>query len=98
MITKAVAYQVGEQFFSSIERAQEHELSNVLHVLDDGAERVHSIAAAQAIVANREEVLNILTMKPSSRPRARKANGATRKSRKAANAAAVNAALQDMKP
>lgn len=82
MIEKIVGFKVGEQFLPTIEAAQRVELTSILHGLDDGATTTIANAAADIIINNRDQVLNILTMTPTSHPRARKANGATRKPRK----------------
>lgn len=83
MIEKIVGFKVGDRFLPTIEDAQRVELTSILHGLDDGATTAIANAAADIIINNKDAVLNILTMTASSHPRARKANGATRKPRKA---------------
>lgn len=80
MIEKKTAYCVGEQFFPCIEEAQRHELAGLFECIESITdEQAGGVAAV--ILEKRTDVLNILTMKPSSHARARKANGATRKPR-----------------
>ena len=75
MIEKTTAYRVGEQFFPCIEEAQKHELEVLLSPIGTPGD------AAAKIISHKDEVLNILTMTPTSHAKARKANGATRKPR-----------------
>ena len=80
MIEKTTAFRVGDQFFPCIEEAQAHELAGVLSAFDNEP-RISGLQAAEIILQNKAQVLNILTMTAKSHARARKANGATRKPR-----------------
>lgn len=69
--------------FLTIEDAQKYALEKVVaSVLDN---RKIAVEAAQpitdALFDNREQIIEVLTLKPTSKPAARKANGATRKPR-----------------
>lgn len=63
------AFQVGNQAYVNLQEAQIAELKGVFPNTPD---------LAQMIIDNKEKVLDILTTTSSSRPRARKINGATR--------------------
>lgn len=88
MIEKTVAYKVGEQFFPTIVEAQTSELATLLN-------EVPISDVPGFLVRHSDQVVDILTMTPTSKPRARRINGG-KKTRKA-SAEAVNAALQDGK-
>lgn len=70
-------WRVGEMLFTNIESAQEHELAGLF--CDGGSDSPTALQFAQAILKNKTQVLNILTLRRSSHPKARKANGAARK-------------------
>lgn len=98
MIEKTNAYKVGEQFFPTIIAAQQYELQIVFQALDKpeiSDHRDNAVRAAELAIKRSEEILDILTMTPTSKPRARRINGG-KKTRKP-SAEAVNAALQDAK-
>ncbi len=79
---KAKAWKVGDKLFASIEEAQKEELQELLKPeFKHDANSAGFIEALLAIVKNKEAIVNILTLKASSHPKARKANGATRKAR-----------------
>lgn len=78
MIEKTTAYKVGEQFFPTIEAAQRQELAEIVDA-----------TAAGLIMEHKQKVLDILTMTPSSHPKGRAINGATRKRKAKAPAAAA---------
>lgn len=87
MIEKTTAFKVGERFFPCIEDAQAHELAAILSVQGPPGDTFTLQLSESEIIAKRvlfakEQVLNILTMTPQSHPKARKANGATRRPRK----------------
>lgn len=90
--TKAFKTSDGETF-ATIELAQRHELDLLIgdKVPDASVDEMINV-----LMANAEKVVDILTTKPNSRPKARKAHGGT-KPRKATVDAAVNRALQDGK-
>lgn len=73
MIQKTTAFKVGEEFFPTIAEAQAHELTALIGE-DTGLPPDSVRAIASAIVEAKAQVLNILTMTTTSRPRARKAN------------------------
>jgi len=79
MIEKTNAYRVGDKTFGTLEEAQAHELVQVIAPIVQ--ETVMQRKAAEALIADKANVINILTMGPRAKPRARKANGATRKPR-----------------
>lgn len=99
MITKAKGWSVGELFFKTVEEAQKCELKQLLQGLDDGANDNNALLAAEVIISNKEKIVNILTLRPDSRPRARKANPIHRShhAKPKGDGAAVNATFQDMK-
>lgn len=91
MIEKQQAYRVGEYVFPTLQQAQIEALSQVLRGLDDGAVSMNAKSAAEIIVNNADKVKDILGV------RHRKPRVTTATKSKKKNAAAVNAALQDMK-
>ena len=84
MIEFKKAYVIGNEVYATLAEAQEQAL--IEWIGDDASKRVMEHA---------DKVLDILTTKPTSKPRARAVNGG-KKTRKA-SAASVNAALQDIK-
>lgn len=94
MITFSRSYTVGDQTFATLELAQQHEIITLLKaecgnqfpsIGEEGARSSAIFAVvASVIVAHKAKVLDILTTKPNSRPRARSINGAKR-TRKAKN-------------
>lgn len=83
MIEKTTAYKVGQQFFPTIQDAQRQELISILSGMDTGPDTTLAEHAADTVLAQKDKVMDVLTMAPNSRPKARKANGAVRKSRAA---------------
>jgi len=79
MIQKATSFKTDDgQMFNTIEEAQKHSLELLLApALKTVPETNREIA--DAILSLREKVIDCLTMKPSSKPSARKINGGTRK-------------------
>lgn len=71
--TKAYKTTSG-QTFESIEAAQEAELQGILAGSEGSTGTV-----AKRIVEKSDQIIDLLTTTPKSRPRARKANGATKK-------------------
>lgn len=72
MITKTPAFQTSDnKTFPSLDEAQRHEIALTLH-LDPGAPPEKQLL--DAIMSAREKIADILTTKPNSRPKARKAN------------------------
>lgn len=76
MIEKTNAYKVGDKVFENLEAAQAAEVAVILanEIPSDSVMQVSGV-----IVRQREAIINALTTGPKSHPRARKANGATRK-------------------
>ena len=81
MIQKSTSFKTDDgQIFGTIEEAQKHTIKLLLApVLKTAPEKTAEIA--DAILADRDKIIDCLTMKPSSKPTARKANGAVRKPR-----------------
>lgn len=77
MIEFTRSYKTGDgQVFGTIVEAQAHELVALMKssdLTDNGAE-----AVAQFLIAQKESVLDILTMTPNSKPKARKMHGGTK--------------------
>jgi hypothetical protein len=63
--------------FEDVAKYQTHELDQIIMA----CEQTHS-AIANGLINRKDDVINILTLKESSHPAARKANGAQRKPRK----------------
>jgi len=83
MITKATGYRFGEQFFATIEDAQKAALLSIWNP-DTATDKVEADGAITWMLANKEQIMDILTMRPTSKPALRKINGAKRKARAAA--------------
>lgn len=84
--TRCLFYEVGGQFFKSLEDAQKADLaalvpdaSPVLGMCDDPKLRRAEIV--EFILANSTAIVDILTTTPTSRLKARKSHGAVRKPR-----------------
>ena len=78
MITRTASFATSDgQTFIELEGAQGHELDLLLKTCGD------CTAAISIIIAQRDKVIDILTTTPTSKPRARRVNGGTKK-RKAA--------------
>ena len=92
MIEKVQSYKVGEAFFDTFEDAQLAELETTLGEVQ-GVWTKSDIA--NHILENKERFIDVLSMTPRSRAKARTINGAKRKRK--ASSAATNAALQDSK-
>ena len=90
MIERALGFKSGDRFFPFIEDAQRAELVK-LFTGKIGAEALEAVASF--IVAQREEVVDILTTTPDSRPKARKIHGG-KKERKAKAPAAESEVSQ----
>lgn len=73
MITKTQAFQTSDnKTHASLEAAQKHEIVMLL------GEHLGT-NAGDKIIANKDKLLDILTTKSTSKPRARKVNGGTKK-------------------
>lgn len=76
-MTKVKAIETSDgRIFKDIEAAKIHELELLVGTEEPGN-------AAAWIVGNTDKILDVLTMKATSHPAARKANGASRKPRTA---------------
>ena len=84
MITKVNAYQSSDgTAHSSLEEAQKHEIRKLLaEKLGWEEDREHVKQVTDAIMENSEAIVDILTTTPSSKPKARKVNGGTKKRKK----------------
>jgi len=91
MIEKFSGYKFADQLFTTIQDAQKGALRKILVLHDQDVTN----AVADLVLENKDAVIDILTMRPSSKPTLRKINGAKRKAR--AVTAAQNAAIQDGK-
>lgn len=81
-ITFGRAYLCGGNTFATLEDAQRFELAAIF---SDGHPQPSAFTAddvAAAIIANREKVMDILTLTDNSRPRGRKSNGGTKRRKK----------------
>ena len=80
MIERANAFVVGEVPFLTLEAAQAAELTNLFPTTND--KENPSLLTVKEIVAilmeNQEQVLDILTTTPTSKPKARKINGGSK--------------------
>lgn len=75
MITKSTAYKTSDgQTVATLDEAQKQEL---LLILGDSALAKEPLI--DVLMKNKEKVVDILTTKENSRPKARKVNGAARK-------------------
>jgi len=73
MIERTNSFKVGDQSFLTLGEAQKYELELLLKA--DGGP--HDLA--EFILVNKTKILDILTMTPTSKPKARKLNGGTKK-------------------
>lgn len=95
MITKTAAFQTSDQkTHATLEEAQQHELEILLTPagFDEETPKI-----CQQLVQVADKVVDILTTTATSKPRARKVNGGTKKRTPKVDPAAVNRALQDGK-
>lgn len=82
MITRATAYVTSDnQTFAELDAAIGHELSILLNFDKDATIQTEVI---QVILANRDRVIDLLSTTPTSKTRARKVNGGTKKRKAAA--------------
>jgi len=95
MITKAKAFLTTDNHtFATVEEAQTHELARILEgcfTPADGDRTILSRTTAKILVANAEEIADILTTKGSSKPAARSVNGGTKKRKPKTDAAPASA-------
>jgi hypothetical protein len=84
MIEFTKAYRTSDgSTYGTIEDAQKHEINRLL---DDGerTEPLDFIPIVEWVVKNKDRLLDILTTKATSRPKARKINGGSKKRKEAA--------------
>lgn len=83
MITKVNAYQSSDgTAHSSLEEAQKSEIKS-LFKNEEGYEDSDALNdIVDAIILNAEAIVDILTTTPTSKPKARKVNGGTKKRKK----------------
>jgi hypothetical protein len=81
MITKQTSFSTGDRLFHTIEEAQQHELESFLDEAKFDLSKSSANSVASFLISNKEKVVDCLTMKASSKPKLRRANGAVRKPR-----------------
>jgi hypothetical protein len=78
MIEKTNAFKVGDQSFLTLEQAQKHEIRNLLE-LDPQIVTLDRKEIADWVVQYKDVIVDILTTSASSKPKARKINGGTKR-------------------
>lgn len=92
MITRTSAFVTSDnQTFAELDAAIGHELSLIF------PDSAFPPPTVETILKNRDRIVDLLTTTPTSKPKARKVNGGTKKRTPKPDAAAVNRELQDMK-
>lgn len=81
------------QPYPNLAAAQKAEIASITGVTTD----MPPLTVIEAIVAHADAVVDVLTMTPTSKPRARAIHGGKKTRKPKDNSAAVNAALQDGK-
>lgn len=76
MIEPANGWRCGDQFFPSIVDAQKYEIASMVN---EKGMAINCCETADFIIANKDQILDILTMRKGSKPRARKINGGTKR-------------------
>lgn len=85
MIEKTTSFKTSDgTLHETIEAAQVNEVQAYLKSIDISEGEVERLAAG--LIKNKDHVIDILTMKASSKPRARKVNGGTKKRAKKGDA------------
>lgn len=80
MIQKATGYTSSDGLFcSTLEQAQQHELIALAVKSEPGIHPDEAPSVADFLLAEKDKIIDILTMKPNSLPKARKINGGTKK-------------------
>lgn len=78
MITKVEAWKTSDgEFFETLDSAKRHEIEGIVSAADP--KDLKEISSF--ILAAKDQILDIWTTGPKSRPKTRKANGAVRKPR-----------------
>ena len=81
MIEFTRSYKTADgQIFGSIAEAQAHELAALMKANDLGPNGAEAVA--QFLIAQKDAVIDILTMTPNSKPKARKMHGGTKNRKK----------------
>jgi len=78
MIERTSSFKVGDQSFLTLGEAQKYELQQLLGTGLPSEVLAHD-SVANWILRNKVAILDILTMTPTSKPKARKVNGGTKK-------------------
>lgn len=92
MIEFTKSYKTGDGLvFGSIEEAQAHEIAALMKANDLGPNGAEAVA--QFLIAQKDAVIDILTMTPNSKPKARKMHGGTKNRKKVITDAERNAVL-----
>lgn len=79
MIEKCQSFKTSDgSMHASIEAAQQHEIKEFLSQRFNGSD-LDADAVATALIKDKNSVVDILTMKATSKPSARKVNGGTKK-------------------
>jgi hypothetical protein len=92
MIERTNSFKVGEKSFLTLLEAQKYEIQQLLdkqQLVAPGLTPVKAIDIAEWILNNKVAILDILTMTPNSKPKARRINGGTKR-RTVITDAAVN--------
>jgi hypothetical protein len=82
MIEKTLGYKVGQLFFPCIAEAQRHEIEELLRAGESGSIGFTPENIAAFILTHQDKILDILTTTPTSKVRARKINGGTKRRKK----------------
>lgn len=98
MITKTAAFQTSDnKTHATLADAQKHEVLLLLSGSTGQATGFSVENCVDLIMAHKEKLVDILTTTASSKVRARKVNGGTKKRKATPDPAAVNRELQDGK-
>lgn len=73
MIERTQSFKVGDQSFLTLGEAQKYELGHLM------PHAFNTVEIAIWILENKVAILDILTMTPTSKPKARKVHGGTKK-------------------
>lgn len=78
MIQKTTSFKTSDgTLCETVEAAQQIEMSTYLKECDLGVTEIGVLA--EALIKAKDKIIDILTMKATSKPRARKVNGGTKK-------------------
>lgn len=94
MITRAASFKTSnDKVFETLADAQQEEIAVILSGDGNPGETLRTFC--QKMVQNADKIVDVLSTTPTSKPRARRVNGGTKKRKP--DAAAVNRELQDGK-